>query len=145
MKNPSRAFALALAGYGVIASPAAAQDVDAGQTQFSRQCVACHVVADADGAVLAGRNARTGPNLFGLADRAIASEDGYRYGDALSALGATGETWTAENFTGYVQDPTDWLRGKLGDRRARSKMAYQVRDAQAAQDIFAYLQSLSAD
>ncbi len=123
---------------------AATGDAEAGEQQFNRQCVACHVVADADGEVLAGRNAHTGPNLFGLAGRQLAVVDDFRYGDAIVELGETGAVWTEEAFVGYVQDPTGWLREALDNNRARGKMAYRVRDVQDAIDIYAYLATFGA-
>ena len=140
------------AAFAVLAAPAFADghaatvgDAAAGEEQFNRQCVACHVVADASGEVLAGRNARTGPNLFGLAGRQIGSEADFRYGDAIIELGETGAVWTEEAFVGYVQDPTGWLRETLEDRRARGKMAYQVRQEDQAYDLYAYLATFVAE
>ncbi len=114
-------------------------DAAAGEEQFNRQCVACHVVQNAAGEVLAGRNAKTGPNLFGLAGRPIGSIDGFRYSDGIMTLNENGEVWTEAMFIGYSQNPTDWLRETLDDRRARGKMAYQIRDEAEAYDIYAYL------
>jgi len=103
--------------------------------KFNRQCVACHVVADASGEVLAGRNAKTGPNLYGVAGRALGSVEDFRYGDSIVELGEGGTVWTEETFVGYVQDPTGWLRETLDNRRARGKMAYQVRAESDAYDL----------
>lgn len=138
------------AAFAVLAAPAFAQEVTqgdaaSGEEQFNRQCVACHVVADAAGEVLAGRNARTGPNLYGVAGRAIGSVEDFDYSDGLIALGEAGEVWTEEMFVGYVQDPTGWLRETLEDRRARGKMAYQVRDEAQAYDLYAYLATFSEE
>lgn len=134
------------AAMAVLAAPAFADghastqgDAAAGEEQFNRQCVACHVVADASGEVLAGRNARTGPNLFGIAGRTPGAIEGFNYSDAVLALGESGAVWTEESFVGYVQDPTGWLRETLDDRRARGKMAYQVRQEAQAFDLYAYL------
>ena len=145
MKNFTIAAALA-----ILAAPAFAQDLtptlgDAvnGEEQFNRQCVACHMVADADGNVLAGRNARTGPNQYGLIGRVLGSNEDFKYSDGLVALGEAGEVWNEANFVGYVQDPTGWIREKLEDRRARGKMAYQVRAEQDAYDLYAYLATFS--
>ncbi|MEL6571148.1 MAG: cytochrome C [Pseudomonadota bacterium] len=114
-------------------------DAANGEAQFARQCVSCHVVADADGNVLAGRAAKTGPNLFGVAGRTVGSVDGFRYGDAIVEVGAGGTVWTEADFVPYVQDPTTWLRTTLDNNRARSKMSYKVRDEQDAIDLYAYL------
>ena len=140
------------AAFAVLSAPAFADghaattgDAAAGEEQFNRQCVACHVVADASGEVLAGRNARTGPNLYGVAGRPIGSVEDFRYGDAIIELGETGAVWTEEAFVGYVQDPTGWLRETLDNRRARGKMAYQVRDEAQAYDLYAYLATFGAE
>jgi cytochrome c len=131
----------------VLAAPAFAEshamapsgDAAAGEEQFNRQCVACHVVQDAAGDVLAGRNARTGPNLYGVANRALGAAEDFRYSDPIIALGEAGEVWSEENFVGYVQDPTGWLREMTEDRRARGKMAYQVRVEADALNLYAFL------
>lgn len=140
----SRSTVLALAGLGLWSAPALAQDLANGETQFGRQCVACHVVRSPDGEVLAGRNARTGPNLYGIEGRVIGSVEGFRYGDAMQAMKARGVEWTEERFLAYVQNPTAWLREQLDDRRARGKMAYKVRDPKDAADIHAYLAGLAS-
>ena len=140
------------AAFAVLSVPAFADghassqgDPAAGEEQFNRQCVACHVVADASGEVLAGRNARTGPNLFAVAGRTIGSIEGFRYSDALIELGEADTTWTEADFVAYVQDPTGWLREKLNNRRARGKMAYQVRQESQAYDLYAYLSTFGAE
>ena len=104
--------------------------------------MACHVVRNGAGDVLAGRSAKSGPNLYGLAGGPVGAQDGFRYGDSILEVAATGAVWDEESFVAYVQDPTEWLRTTLDDRRARSKMAYKVRDEQQAADIYAYIASL---
>lgn len=121
----------------------AAGDVVAGEEQFNRQCVSCHVIRNDEGVVLAGRSAKAGPNLYGLPGQVLGSAEDFRYGDSIVKAGEAGAVWDEENFVGYVQNPTDWLRGALDDRRARSKMAYQVRDASQAYDIYAYIASFT--
>lgn len=131
---------LTLAGvFAVLAAPVMAEgDAAAGEEAFGRQCVSCHIVADGDGNVLAGRRARTGPNLYNLVARGIGAAD-FDYGDSIVEYGATGATWTEEAFVGYVMDPTGYLREALDDRRARAKMSFQVRSADDAANIYAYL------
>lgn len=130
----------------VCASPVWAEptgDATEGETAFGRQCVACHVVKDDAGETLAGRNARTGPNLYALEGRVIGTVEGFRYGKSLAAIAEDGLVWDEEEFVAYVQDPTAWLRETLVDDKARSKMAFKVRDEQDARDIYAFLQSLT--
>jgi len=119
-------------------------DAEAGAALFSRQCVACHVVANEAGETLAGRNAAVGPNLYGVVGRVAGAYPEFDYGDALLALAERGDVWAEENFVGYVMDPTGWLRETLEDRRARGKMAFQVRSEDDARDIYAYLATFSA-
>ena len=140
---------LAIAAASLVAAPAFAEahlpagDVAAGEEQFNKQCVTCHVVVTPDGEKLAGRNARTGPNQYGIAQRPLGSVEGFRYSDALVELGQGGMVWEEEAFVGYVQDPTAWLRDATGDSRARGKMAYKVRAEEDAHNLWAYLYSLA--
>lgn len=120
-------------------------DVAAGEEAFNRQCVACHVVVNDDGETLAGRNARTGPNLYGVAMRVPGVVEDFRYSDSVVELGEAGEVWDEANFVAYVQDPTGWLREVLDDRRARGKMAFQVRDEGDAYNIYAYLAEIGPE
>lgn len=142
MKQLGLTAVLALA-----AAPAFAQDGDAaaGEEQFNRQCVACHVVANEDGETLAGRNAQTGPNLYGVIGRQPGSVEDFAYSDSMVEYGETGVVWEAENTIAYLQDPTGFLREALDDRRARGKMAYQVRDPQQAADLHAFLATFSGE
>ncbi len=114
-------------------------DAAAGEEQFNRQCIACHVVQNEAGEVLAGRNAKVGPNLYGVAGRAPGGYPDYDYSELMVTYGQTGVVWEEANFVPYVQDPTGFLREATGESSGRSKMAYQVRDEQQARDLWAYL------
>ena len=122
---------------------AAAQsgDAEAGERTFN-QCKACHMIQDADGEMIV-RGGRTGPNLWGVIGRTAGSVEGFRYSDALVTVGENGYSWDEEGFIAYTQDPTGWLREKTGDDSARGKMAYRVRKAEDAADVWAYLASVS--
>lgn len=139
------ALALAAPAMG-LAQEALLGDAAAGEEHFNRQCVSCHVVQDeATGEVLAGRNARVGPNLYGVIGRLAGSHPDYDYSDLLAAYGETGAVWEEANFVAYVQDPTGYLREATGEESGRSKMAYQVRDEQQAYDLHAYLATFSPE
>lgn len=120
-----------------------AQDAEAGGALFERQCVSCHIIQDEDGETLAGRNARTGPNLYGIVGRQAGSIEGFRYGASIVEAGEAGLVWDAENLVVYLQDPNTFLRDTLDDRRARSQMSFQVRSAEDAANIAAFLASFS--
>lgn len=140
-------FTLALAA-GLLAGPAIAQmaeptgDPAAGEAAFN-QCQTCHVVVDGEGETLAGRNARTGPNLYGIAGRQAGIVEDFRYSDAMVEAGEAGLNWDEESFVAYSQDPTGYLREFLDDNRARGKMAYKVRSEEDAANLYAYLYSLA--
>lgn len=120
----------------------AAQDVAEGEKAF-RQCQTCHVVADPDGNVLAGRNAKTGPNLYGVIGRQAGADEEFSYSDPMVAAGEGGLVWDQESFVAYVQDPTAFLRDQTGDSGARSKMTFRVRSEEDAANLAAYIDSLS--
>lgn len=114
-------------------------DAAAGEKAF-RQCKSCHTIASADETIV--RGGRTGPNLYGLPGRVAGSVEDFRYSDLLVAAGEQGVTWDADSFAGYVQDPTAWLNETTGES-GRGKMTFKVRKAEDAQDLWAYLVSVS--
>jgi cytochrome c len=145
-------FAASVALASLIAAPALAQDPsgdpDTGADLFERQCITCHVVVNDEGETLAGRNARTGPNLYGVAGSvagtgALAGGRDFRYSNGLEALAEMGVEWTEENFVGYVQDPTPWIRETADNNRLRGSMTWKVRSEEEAHDLYAYLYSLA--
>ncbi len=144
-------FSIAAAAACLLAGPAFAEshamaeptgDAAAGEAVF-RQCQTCHVVQDADGNTLAGRNAKTGPNLYGIAGRAAGTVEGFRYKDSIVAAGEAGLVWTEETFVAYSQDPQGFLRATLDDNRARSGMSFRLRNEEDAVNLWAYLYSLA--
>jgi cytochrome c len=142
----SRKIVLAAAATLLSAPMAFAQDAsgdaEAGEAAF-RQCIACHVVVNDDGDTLAGRNARTGPNLYGVAGRVAGSIEDFRYSGGLQALNE--HVWTEENFVAYAQDPTGHIREVTGDNSLRGSMSYRVRSEDDALNLYAYLASLAAE
>lgn len=126
-----------------VAAPVFAEaDLAAGEKVFS-QCQTCHVVADPDGNILAGRNARQGPNLYGMPGRQAGLVEGFRYGKSLVEAGEKGLVWDEESFVAYVENPNTFLRDYLGNNRARGNMAFRLRNADDAKNVYAYIASLS--
>ena len=116
----------------------------AGEAAYGKQCVACHVVVNDDGEKLAGRNGKSGPNLYNIAGAGAGMVEDYRYGKSIVAAGAkNGLIWTEETFVAYVQDPKGFLRSFLDDKKARAKMSFKVRNEDDARNIYAYLFSLA--
>jgi cytochrome c len=119
----------------------AAGDAEAGKKIFN-QCQTCHVVADPDGNVLAGKNGKTGPNLYGIVGRPAASYPDFKYGDGIMEAAAKGLVWDEVSLTAYVQDPTAFLKEVTGDSKAKSKMVYKVKKEEDAANVAAFLASL---
>ena len=119
-------------------------DAQAGKKLF-RKCTACHLVMNEAGEKLAGRNGRTGPNLYALHGRVLAGAENYRYGKSIKKAGEdVGLVWDQENFIAYTQDPTRYLKQVLNDPKARSKMSFRLRRPQEAADIYEFLRSLGS-
>lgn len=131
--------ALLLAAAALLPAAALAGDPAAGAENW-RQCRSCHMIVTPAGETIQ-RGGRVGPNLYGITGRQAGTVEGFRYSDSLVAAGNAGLTWTRENFVGYVEDPTGFLRRFTGDSSIRSPMNFQMRDGAA--DMFAYLESLS--
>ncbi len=74
-------------------------DADKGKKVFGK-CKACHKLED-------GANS-TGPHLFGLVDREIASVGGFGYSDAITGLGGT---WNADALNGFLESPKGYAPG----------------------------------
>jgi cytochrome c len=128
----------------IIAAPAfAAGDAEAGAKVFNK-CQTCHVVANEAGETLAGKNAKTGPNLYGIIGRAAGTYPDFKYGESIVALGASGFTWTEADLVSYVADPAKFLKDKLGDTKAKSKMVFKLNNETEAANVAAFLASFSA-
>jgi cytochrome c len=128
--------------FASLAVPAIAQDIEAGAKVFN-QCQTCHVIQNEAGETLAGKNAKTGPNLYGLPGRVAGTYEGFKYGDSIVALGATGFVWDEASFVEYVQDPAKFLKAKLADDGAKSKMAFKLKKPEDAANLWAFIASLS--
>lgn len=100
--------------------------VESGQDVFKR-CTACHT-PDKDG------KAGTGPNLWGIMGRGVASSASFpRYSAAMKAKGGN---WTYESVAAYLNDPRGAVPG--------NQMAFAgIKSNEELADILVYLRSLS--
>ncbi len=101
----------------------ASADIGKGEGVF-RKCAACHAVVD-------GENG-TGPHLYGVVGRDVASVDGFGYSGALVEVA---QVWTAENLNGFLENPKGWARGTSMGFNGLAK-------PQDRANIIAYLDSL---
>jgi len=116
-------------------------DAAEGEKAF-RQCQTCHVVVDADGETLAGRAAKTGPNLYGVVGRTAGTVEDFSYSDLIVAAGEAGLVYDEASFVAYTMDPTPHLREVSGED-GRGKMTYKVRKEEDAVNLYAFLAQFS--
>jgi cytochrome c len=97
-----------------------------GQAQ-AKACLACHVFEKG------GAN-KTGPDLWDVVDRPIASNQGFAYSDSMKEH--SGDKWTFENLDKFITNPKGFA--------AKTKMTFGgIKRGQARADLLAYLRTLS--
>jgi cytochrome c len=105
----------------------ASADVAKGEAVF-KKCAACHNVDPA------GANG-TGPGLYGVVGRPIASHPGFSYSDALSGL--KGKAWDWDALWGWLKSPKAYAAG--------NKMSFAgITKPEDRAAVIAYLNSKSA-
>lgn len=77
---------------------------DPGERAF-QYCYSCHSVDPDEATVLSG------PNLFGVVGRPVASQDGFDYSDGMRAFGADGKQWTTDLIAQFIQEPEALIPG----------------------------------
>lgn len=75
-------------------------NVDAGE-RVAKRCLSCHNFTKG------GAN-QTGPGLWNVLGRDIASVDGFNYSNTLNGLDGV---WTYEKMNGYLENPAQWAPG----------------------------------
>jgi cytochrome c len=102
----------------------AAADLAAGQ-HLSEQCAACHDLS-------AAATNQIGPPLFGILNRARASQPGFVYSDAMRS---GHDPWTSQALFTFIRDPQLYVPG--------SRMSLGgIANAQDRINLIAYLESL---
>jgi cytochrome c len=116
-------------------------DAEAGE-KVMKKCKACHMIVSDDDTVIF-KGGKTGPNLYGLNERQAGSLEGYKYGKSIVAAGEAGLVWNEAEFVKYVADPKAFLRETLDDKKAKSKMAFKLKDEEDAANVWAFIVSAS--
>lgn len=129
--------AIFIAATSFSASSALAGDAAKGESVF-KKCASCHMVGE-------GAKNKVGPILTNVVGSQMASVEGYKYGKSLAALGETGAVWTEEEIFEYLADPKKYLRAKLDDKKAKSKMSFKLRKEDERKDVIAYLATLTSN
>ena len=121
-----------------LAQPALAGDPVKGEAEF-KKCKACHAIVGADGAEIV-KGGKTGPNLFGLMGKPVASQADFAYSESFKAANAAGAIWDEAALAAYLPDPNGWLKEVTGDDKAKTKMTFKL--TKGAEDVAAYLATL---
>jgi len=81
----------------------ASADVSAGE-RIARRCASCHTFDEggADG---------TGPHLWDVMGRAVASVGGFGYSGAMTEYAGTVEGWGVENMYNFLESPRRYMPG----------------------------------
>ena len=109
-----------------LATLLAAADVEKGR-QTARVCTSCHTIDQS------GQD-RTGPGLWGVVGRDVASHGSFAYSSAIAAQPGS---WTYERLDRYLANPAKAVPG--------TKMAFAgLRRAEDRANVIAFLGSLSA-
>lgn len=111
----------------VLALPAAAQDISAGERSFAK-CRACHQVGE-------GARNLVGPELNGLIGRHSGAVEGYSYSNANKNSGLT---WDEATFADYIKDPRAKIPG--------TKMIFVgIKNEKEIRDLTAFLKQFDKD
>ncbi|MEZ2408241.1 cytochrome c [Bosea sp. OAE752] len=111
----------------LLAHPAAAQDLEAGQRSFNK-CRACHQIGE-------GARNLVGPELNGVIGRHSGAAEGYSYSNANKNSGLT---WDEATFADYIKDPKAKIPG--------TKMIFAgIRSEKEIQDLIAFLKQFDKD
>ena len=96
------------------------------------------MVADENGEVLAGRDARLGPNPFRVSGKIAGTAERFRYPMSMVEAGRIGLAWNEAHFVAYVMDPTGSLREYLGNNSARGSASFRLRSTEDAANLYAH-------
>ena len=110
----------------LLAAPASAQDVAAGERSWNK-CRACHQIGE-------GAKNIVGPQLNGLFGRTAGTVDGYSYSAANKNSGIT---WDEAVFAEYIKDPRAKIPG--------TKMVFAgIKKPKERKELIAYLKDACA-
>ncbi|MGR3660507.1 MAG: c-type cytochrome [Paracoccaceae bacterium] len=112
-------------------------DVTKGEKDF-KKCKACHLIANGDEVLYKG--GKTGPNLYGIVGRQAGTLEGFKYGKSIIAAGEAGLVWDDETLSGYIQNPKEYLKERLGESSVKAKMTFKLKKPE---NVVAFLASLS--
>lgn len=101
-------------------------DIISGKNLF-KKCMACHAVDKPTN--------KTGPHLVAIVGRAVASVEGVKYSDAMTAFATTVPIWDEVTLDAYLENPKAIV--------PKTKMAFVgLKKPDERADIIAYLKTI---
>ncbi len=130
----SRFLGLAVALAMGLASGVALAGGDAvkGAKVFKVRCMSCHTIDK-------GAKNLTGPNLFGIVGRQAGIAPKFRYSKSYVIAGKDGTTWTEQRIFDYLLNPKKFMRKLTGNKKAKSRMTFKLKNEQQRKDVIAFL------
>jgi cytochrome c len=111
----------------LLAAGAAHAEGDAAKgEQVFKKCMACHTASD--------KTNKVGPHLVGIVGRPVASVEGYKYSESMTAHAAGGAVWDEAALNAYLENPKAIV--------AKSKMAFAgLKKEDERADLIAFLKT----
>lgn len=111
-----------------IAAIMATGNAENGKNIFSK-CAVCHTPGK-------GEANKVGPNLWGIVGAKATHKSDFKYSDAMTKRGESGQTWGFEELYRYLYSPKAYVPG--------TKMAFAgLKKDQDRADLIAYLRTLA--
>lgn len=132
-------FGAAILSAGLLFTPALADDHEGGDPEKGKKvfkkCAACHAIGE-------GAKLKVGPPLNAIFGRVAGSYEGMKYGKHLVEAGEAGLVWTPEEMFAYLENPKKYLRSRLDNKKAKSKMAFKLKKKKDRRNLIAFLATL---
>ena len=119
---------------GAGAAAAADEGDPAKGEKIWKRCKACHSLEE-------GKK-KVGPSLYQIVGMPSGAVPGFKYSKSYVKAGEKGLTWTRENLIAYLENPKQFMRDYLDDKKAKSKMVMKFKKLADRQNVVAYLESL---
>ena len=125
-RQVGRRVGFVVAAFLLVAATAQAEGDAAKGEQVFKKCMACHTAND--------KTNKVGPHLVGIVGRPVASVEGYKYSESMTAHAATVAVWDEAALNAYLENPKAIV--------PKSKMAFAgLKKEDERADLIAFLKT----
>ena len=103
-----------------------------------KKCASCHTIGE-------GAKNGVGPVLTGVIGRTAGVYEDYKYSKSLVEAGEQGLVWTEDEIFEFLVNPRNYMRKKLDNKKAKSKMSFRLKKENERADVIAYVKTFSPD